>query len=122
MSFCGAGCAQSFSCPTSNYIEVMLLLSWGCDNKCNVHNAGIFILATAYICIALLDIMGLITLITKIAVIPVLAIAATMAITDVMAIMAGNLVMTMMALMAKIAFMTIVNMMASTSMSFIILH
>ena len=24
--------AQSFSCPTSNYIEVTLLLSWGCDN------------------------------------------------------------------------------------------
>ena len=24
--------AQSFSCPTFNYIEVTLLLSWGCDN------------------------------------------------------------------------------------------
>ena len=29
----GVGCAQSFSCLTSNYIEVTLLLSWGCDNS-----------------------------------------------------------------------------------------
>ena len=27
------GFAQSFSCPTSNYIEVRLPLSWGCDNS-----------------------------------------------------------------------------------------
>jgi len=27
------GFAQSFSCPTSNYIEVTLLLSWGCDKR-----------------------------------------------------------------------------------------
>ena len=29
----GVGFAQSFSCQTSNYIEVRLSLSWGCDNK-----------------------------------------------------------------------------------------
>ena len=27
--------AQLFSCPTSNYIEVTLLLSWGCDKPSN---------------------------------------------------------------------------------------
>ena len=36
LSLCGVvgwvGFAQSFSCPTSNYIEVRLSLSWGCDN------------------------------------------------------------------------------------------
>ena len=29
----GVGFAQSFSCQTSNYIEVRLSLSWGCDNR-----------------------------------------------------------------------------------------
>ena len=71
---------------------------------------------------ALLDKMGLIAFITKMAVIPVTVIADAMAITAVIAIMAVIPCMAMIDLMATMAFMNILNIMASASLTFTILH
>ena len=71
---------------------------------------------------ALLDKMGLIAFITKMAVIPVSVIADAMAITAKIVIMAVIPCMTMMALMATMDLMDILNMMASASLTFTILH
>ena len=71
---------------------------------------------------ALLDKMGLIAFITKIAVIPVTVKADAMAISAVIAIMTVVPCVVMIDLMATMALMSIPNMMASASMTFTILH